>query len=375
MSNYQDKIRGCLFGGAVGDALGYPVEFLSYNRIRQKYGPRGIRQYALDPATGLALISDDTQMSLFTANGILFRDTRGYMRGIAGAPSGYVYDAYRDWLCTQTGETPRRPISWLLNVPALHHRRAPGTTCLSALASGECGSIRRPINDSKGCGGVMRAAPMGLCRHGLRPELDKEGAEIAALTHGHSLGYMPAAVLTHLVHVGVYGGCERGGTLEDAAAEAMDTAAGIFAGDPHFGTLQTLVERAVRLSRNSGADEENICSLGKGWVAEETLAIAVYCSLRYANDFSAGVIAAVNHSGDSDSTGAVTGNILGAWLGYDKIEKKWRENLELSDVILEIADDLSAECPISEDNFDKEAVWLQKYVYGTYPAKRPGDRE
>lgn len=368
MSTYQDKIRGCLFGGAVGDALGYPVEFLSYSRIRQKYGPEGIRQYALDPATGLALISDDTQMSLFTANGIIFGYTRGHMRGIAGAPSGYVYAAYQDWLCTQTGKTPRAPVSWLLNIPALHHRRAPGTTCLNALASGECGSIRHPINDSKGCGGVMRAAPMGLCP-GPRLELDKEGAEIAALTHGHSLGYMPAAVLTHLVNAGVYGGCQRGDTLADAAAEAMDAAAGIFAGDPYLGTLQKLVDKAVMLSRNSDADEKNIRSLGEGWVAEETLAIAIYCSLRYADDFTKGVIAAVNHSGDSDSTGAVTGNILGAWLGYEKIESKWRENLELGGVILELADDLGTECPISEYHFDEKAVWSRKYVFGTYPAE------
>ena len=55
-------------------------------------------------------------------------------------------------------------------------------------------------------------------------------------------------------------------------------------------------------------------------MAEETLAIAIYCSLKYQNDFSKGIIAAVNHSGDSDSTGAVTGNILGALLGFDAIE-------------------------------------------------------
>lgn len=125
----------------------------------------------------------------------------------------------------------------------------------------------------------------------------------------------------------------------------------------------------MALSRNFDADEKNIRTLGEGWVAEETLAIAIYCSLRYANDFTEGVIAAVNHTGDSDSTGAVTGNILGAWLGYDKIEPKWRENLELGGVILEMADDLGTECPISEYHFDEKAVWSQKYVFVTYPAK------
>lgn len=69
------------------------------------------------------------------------------------------------------------------------------------------------------------------------------------------------------------------------------------------------------------------------------LAIAIYCSLRYKDDFSSGIIAAVNHDGDSDSTGAITGNILGALVGYDAIEEKWKQNLELADIILEMADD------------------------------------
>ena len=95
-------------------------------------------------------------------------------------------------------------------------------------------------------------------------------------------------------------------------------------------------------------DLENIRSLGQGWVAEETLAIAIYCSLKYTDDFSKGIIASVNHSGDSDSTGAVTGNILGALVGYGKIDDKWKYNLECSDVILEIADDICHGCLMSE---------------------------
>ena len=83
-----------------------------------------------------------------------------------------------------------------------------------------------------------------------------------------------------------------------------------------------MIDLAIELSENDADDLENINRLGKGWVAEETLAIAIYCSLKYQNDFSKGIIAAVNHSGDSDSTGAATGNILGAALGYDKIEDK-----------------------------------------------------
>lgn len=209
----RDKIRGCLIGGAVGDALGYPVEFLSWRDIQARYGREGIQSYDPDMETGCALISDDTQMTMFTANGLLVRDTRGHLRGIAGPAYCYVYDSYQDWLLTQT-QQPRgeENHSWLLDIPERHSRRAPGGTCLSALSSKRCGTIDEPINGSKGCGGVMRVAPVGLFfapdSGGFRREdIDRTGAEAAAITHGHSLGYIPAAVLTHIVNVGVYGGC------------------------------------------------------------------------------------------------------------------------------------------------------------------------
>ena len=107
-----------------------------------------------------------------------------------------------------------------------------------------------------------------------------------------------------------------------------------------------------------------IHNIGEGWVAEETLAIAIYCTLRHQDDFSAGLIASVNHNGDSDSTGAVAGNILGALHGYDAIEEKWKKDLELRNVILEMADDLCHKCQMSEFGSYRDPDWLRKYTYG-----------
>ena len=90
---HLDKIRGCLYGGAVGDALGYPVEFSREKEIFLRYGSGGIQEYELDSESGKALISDDTQMTLFTANGILGGITRGCMRGIGGPSRSYVRKA------------------------------------------------------------------------------------------------------------------------------------------------------------------------------------------------------------------------------------------------------------------------------------------
>ena len=80
-------------------------------------------------------------------------------------------------------------------------------------------------------------------------------------------------------------------------------------------------------------------------------------------DHSAGIIASVNHKGDSDSTGAVTGNILGALLGYEAIEEKWKKDLELSDVILEMADDLCHGCLMSEYSPCRDEDWEMKYIH------------
>ncbi len=87
-------------------------------------------------------------------------------------------------------------------------------------------------------------------------------------------------------------------------------------------------------------DYEAIAQIGEGWVAEETLAIAVYCCAKHFDNFEKALVASVNHGGDSDSTGAVTGNILGAAVGYDAIPTHFKNNLELHDVILHVADDL-----------------------------------
>lgn len=375
--HYINKIRGCLFGGAVGDALGYPVEFLSEDSIFSRYGEGGIKEYELDWKSGKALISDDTQMTLFTANGLLFGDTKAHFGGIKGWPRSYAAMAYQDWLCTQDLSFtesrelfPRqrnKGISWLLEVPELYSQRAPGNTCLSALARQKNDPvftdnyIKAPQNDSKGCGGIMRIAPLALNYQMAEIEtLDMEGAEIAAVTHGHSLGYMPAAVLTHIISRIVY--AKQPMPLKDIVIEAENTAAKIFKGDKHIKELTDIIDLAVRLSESSGKDLHHIHQIGEGWVAEETLGIAVYCALRHQNDFSAGVTAAVNHKGDSDSTGAVTGNILGAWLGYEAIEEKWKKNLELADVIRELADDLCHGCKTSGSSHYEDSDWIRKYT-------------
>ena len=363
-----DKFRGCLIGGAAGDALGYEVEFRSEASIFQNFGDRGITEYALQG--GLARISDDTQMTLFTATGLLLGTTRGMNRGIMAPYPEYIALSYGDWLKTQTLRYPLAEeyhYSWLVNVPGLFARRAPGGTCLNALASGKTGSIDDPINTSKGCGGVMRVAPIGLYftdRHLSSPEIDRIGAEAAAITHGHDLGYIPAAALVHIIHRLAQDPEE---TVDGAVRSAIAAMNELFPGSPHIADFTDLMELAVTLAGSDKTDLEAIHILGEGWVAEETLAIAIFCALRHQDDFDAALIAAVNHNGDSDSTGAVTGNILGTYIGYDNLPDKYKSHLEFRDLILEIADDLYNDCRMTEYGDYYDEVWVRKYIKMTYP--------
>ncbi len=357
-----DKYRGCLIGGAVGDALGYAVEFDSAEQIFAKYGSNGITEYELD--NGVAVISDDTQMTLFTVSGILIGVTRGKMRGIMGPIHTYVDYTYKDWYHTQTERFPitnKRTDSWLVNIPDLFIRRAPGITCLNGIQCETMGTIKQPLNDSKGCGGIMRVAPIGLHRFSRSCDIehiDMTGARVAALTHGHELGYIPAAALVHIIQR-----ISRVDevTILEAVKDMLIVIGKLFEDAKHINYFTTLINQAIELAESDIEDLEAIKKLGEGWVAEETLAIAIYCSLKYKDDFEKAIIASVNHSGDSDSTGAVTGNILGAYIGYYEIPKKFKENLELHDIILDAADDLYKECRISEYSDYEDEVWEQKY--------------
>lgn len=368
-----DRYRGCLIGGAAGDALGYPVEFLRYSEIKKRFGINGITEYVLDE--GIARISDDTQMTLFTATGLLHGETRGCIRGIMGEPWEYVWLSYKDWYRTQTEEYPLNGyhFSWLDDIPGLYSRRAPGNTCISVLSSDKEGSVKNPVNNSKGCGGVMRVAPVGLYfgekKHYTVELTDRIGAEIAALTHGHPLGYISAEGLVHMIALLAHNDIP----IEDAVYDMKNKLYSKYNQNQHesINNLIRLTEKAVELARDKRiSDHEGILRLGEGWVAEEALAISIFCSLRYSNDFEKAIVTAVNHDGDSDSTGSITGNIIGAHLGLSAIPEKFIANLELKNIIIEIADDLFHDWEIDDYIDVQDPDWKDKYFHNKIPSGR-----
>ncbi|WP_028938105.1 ADP-ribosylglycohydrolase family protein [Pseudonocardia spinosispora] len=343
---FRSRIRGCLLGGAIGDALGNPVEFLSLERIRASYGPTGITGLVPDGDGVIGRVTDDTQMPLFTAEGYRNAHVRARTEGIWGAETQLVREAYLRWLETQQQPGPRpaagvgHRTGWLRDEDWLYAQRAPGNACLSGLRVVHVPNPQHaidgspgPVNpESKGCGTVMRSAPFGFPDQGPERAF-VTAAHCAQITHGHPTGYYAAGALAAMTYFLV-----RGEPLPAALTRTLELLA------RHAGHEETTsaLRSAADLAADGPASPEKVETLGGGWVAEEALAIAVYAALA-GTTISAALLASVNHSGDSDSTGSICGNILGALHGDADLPHHWLAQVEGRAVIATVADDFAAE--------------------------------
>jgi ADP-ribosylglycohydrolase len=298
------RYLGCIYGIAIGDALGFPVEsevggsLTITNLLDKRY-------------------SDDTQMSLATANGLITAKA-------GETPVVAVYHEYLKWLEDQ--KDPAR-------------RRAPNGTCLAALGTGTMGSLDTGINNSKDSGGVMRTAPVGLA---CAPKTAfKYGVDFAAITHSHPLGYLPAGYLAELIsHL------SQGMDLTDAVEACRET----LMEQPGHEDVLRKVSQACDCAFSEIGTRLAISEIGGGWVGEEALAISLFCALRFRDDWKTGTLAAVNHGGDSDTTGSITGAILGTLLGVDAIPSAWVERIENTELLGSTAERLHA--AFSASRFD-----------------------
>lgn len=357
-----DSYQGCLLGGAIGDALGAPIEFWPTEQIRKVFGLSGLTDFS-EFKDGKGRFTDDTQMTLFTAEGLLRAYHRAMLRGIEGALHQIVFYSYRRWLLTQSSsfsevqgqmKEPNMLYSgWLLAQEELYSCRAPGNTCLQAMGNGKMGSMENPINDSKGCGTIMRMAPVGLMFSRDPAVAFSEGCHLSALTHGHPTGYLSGGFFAALIAF-----LTKGESLKSATWKCLE----MLVKQPDHKEVEDAVLKMFSVLKavgNRDLEPEDLEKLGGAWVAEEALAISLLCAICHENDFEKGVIAAVNHSGDSDSTGAITGNILGLINGLDGIPLKWQCNLQSAAIVLEIAEDLAI--GVKGNSYEQDDDWWKKY--------------
>jgi ADP-ribosylglycohydrolase len=190
----------------------------------------------------------------------------------------------------------------------------------------------------------MRVAPVGLFMQspeilGIIPgdEIDEAtfrlGCDVGALTHGHPSGYLPSGCLALLLARAIDG---------DELHEAINCVKAYLASYEGHCETMAAIDQAISLATDHtlSPSPEAVARLGEGWVGEEAFAIALYCAFVSAGDFDAAIHLAVNHSGDSDSTGAIAGHILGAFLGRGAIEEQWLAQLECREIIKQTARDL-----------------------------------
>lgn len=305
-----ERFRGCMVGLAVGDALGAPTEFLSLAEIRQRYGPEGVTD--LEPCHHLppGSYTDDTQMSIAVALGLL-----------DAAESLTNTEAVVESVC-------RRFVWWLEEVvPA--KARAPGNTCLKGCHALSMGVPWRESGDrwSKGCGAAMRSAPIGLV-YGSRPKLLREVAYGASVcTHANPAGVAAGIATAFLVSRALDGVSYR------LVAELLDSVGEI---SEEFNHRVRMVEEALELP-----PERALPRLGEGWVGDEAVACALYCFLRSPHDFKATVLTGANTNGDSDSIACIAGAISGAFNGIGAIPQKWASEVEDSEQLFGLANDLA----------------------------------
>lgn len=341
---------GCLIGGAIGDALGAPIEMMRFEQVMGVWGKQGITGYIIPPGHKHALITDDTQLMMFTTEGLIRSATRAHRKNKERTLEGIsiaVHRAYLRWLYTQGLHTERWSSKdydgWLVNVARLHAYREPGVTCLTSLGKGFRGTLEQPISDSLGCGCVMRVAPVGLIEEEER--VFDIAIRLAAITHGHPTAYLSGGALAYMIHQLV-----EGKNMQEAAYLTREK----IQQQPNHEALLEKIDLAIALAKEEKPSRDTIEQIGKGFDAHEVLARAMYAALAYPEDYLKAVLLGVNHSGDSDSVGGITGCLMGCSLGYEKIPEELISEVELHREIKELAEDLCT--------FYKEGEeWLKKY--------------
>ncbi|MFI8972685.1 ADP-ribosylglycohydrolase family protein [Nocardia asteroides] len=373
-SVWLNAVHGCLLGGAIGDALGAPVETRTLQQIRAAHGHRGIG----DNATDLR-ISEETQLTAFTVEALIRGSVRARAKGIGGATLGLLQQGMLVWLRGQVAELPDQPYklhSTLTHHPELIEQRGIANSVYTALRRaserGVLGTRDQPINNSKGSGAVMRAAPCGFGYAADRSgaalgAIFELGCDAAALTHGHPSGWLPAGTLAALVYQ-LSRGVDTTTALDRARAELAtypdheETSAAVDA-------AITLVARTTR--PGNAPTPEDLETLGQGWIGPEALSIAVFAMLAAEGVggpphliVRTGLLLAVNHSGDSDATGAIAGSLLGARYGRPALPRRWSDTIDARRVLDRLATDYCTEfglTPPRDDHGQPTDDWYARY--------------
>lgn len=344
LPQYMDKFEGAIIGCAIGDAFGYPLMGLSFEEICSTFEKCGARELAVSRKTKTALFTEATQMTLFTADGILWANNENTAYENA-AMAKYVFYSYQLWLYMQTKSIADREYEWLFdksknpNMSSLLKSKGLGKErrlndanidALLAATGNVFGTLSKKVNDNKDNGAVKRVAPAGLF-YGQNSDMAfRMGCDIGAITHSHPDGYLPCGVYAAIVAELL-----SDKPLDDAVNEAM----ALLASYPENQNTYNALQKAVDLANDEDIDpREGLEELGDGLSAVSTLAIAVYSAILHQTSFKNAVALAANHDGDSAACASITGGMLGAWYGLKKLPKDWGKKVQYRTLLETVAD-------------------------------------
>ena len=304
----RDRARGMLLGLALGDALGWPVELMSRTEILVRYGRQGIQEPP-DPA----LYTDDTQMTVAVAEALIEAGERE-MDVLMGAVARNFIGWKRD---------PTTP------------QRAPGATSIRGVNALERGAPWREagVRDSKGCGSCMRVAAVGYIYQNEPGRLQSVARAQGVLTHRHPTADAACIAAAYMVKL----------ALDGVDPTEYPRRLLKFTGSvaPEFDAAIERVEESLDWPDAEAALNAIGPTRGGGWIAEEAVAMALFCVLRHPTDYVAAVRLGANITGDSDSVASIAGGILGARLGTPALPTDWVERLENRDQLMAVAERLA----------------------------------
>ncbi|MCM1055664.1 MAG: ADP-ribosylglycohydrolase family protein [Bacteroides sp.] len=365
---YMDKFEGAVIGSAIGDAFGYPLMKLSFEEICETFEKKGAMELAVSRKTKTALLTEATQMSLFTADGILWAHNERVSDENA-AVANYVFYSYQMWLYMQTKTIAGAEYEWLFdkkrnpNLSSLLKSKGLGRSrrlndvnvdALLEAKNNNFGTLNKKVNENKDAGAVKRVVTAGLF-YGQSPDMAfRMGCDIGAITHSHPDGYLPC---------GVYAAVVAELMTDKSVEEAVNNAMALLAAYPENENTYNMLQTAIDLAGNEDIDpQEGIGELGDGLSAVSCLAIAVYSAIVHQTNFKFAIELAANHDGDSAACGAITGGILGVWYGLKKLPKPWIKKMQylnlmetVSDVLFENSSYARAAYTGDDDDDDDDA--------------------
>ena len=297
----KSKFLGALAGTAVGDALGASLE--GWHRVE----PAEIQ--ALAERRRILVYTDDTHMTIGVAESLIQNKGFDGQHMAHTFMANYEHEPFRGY-----GPGPPRIFRMIKGGEAWDE-------AAEKLYRG----------GSYGNGSAMRIAPVGVFYHDDPVELREVAYRSSQITHSHELGKEGAALQAYAV----------------ALATTLDSSSPFEAGG-FLGKLTNFIQHEVykqklsRIEKLLGeADRQRVVmELGNGIEAFNSVPAAIYSFLSHPGSFEDAVIYAISLGGDTDTIGAMTGAISGAYLGIESIPDRWKNKLENRSYIEELAQKL-----------------------------------